>query len=160
MRLEEATDAQKHAQKLAALHANAFAARAERAWSAQEFADLLAQKNTHAFVGGQDDAQGFILLQNQPDGAEILTLAVLPAARRGGLARALMAHAQKALKADKLWLDVAEDNEAALALYAATGFRRTGRRSKYYKRAGNFSVDALLMERDRQKGENDEPESI
>ncbi|MDA8712893.1 GNAT family N-acetyltransferase [Alphaproteobacteria bacterium] len=152
MRLEEVTNAQKHAQKLAALHANAFAA--------QEFADLLAQRNTHAFVGGEDDAQGFILLLNQPDGAEILTLAVLPAARRAGLARALMAHAQKALKADKLWLDVAEDNEAALALYAATGFRRTGRRSKYYKRAGNFSVDALLMERDRQEGERDEPESI
>jgi ribosomal-protein-alanine N-acetyltransferase len=51
---------------------------------------------------------------------------------------------------------VAQDNAPARALYAANGFRITGRRSKYYKRAGNLAVDALLMERDRQEGKSDE----
>ena len=149
-----------NAQALAQTHMLAFAARAERAWSAQEFDDLLAHENIHAFAAGSADAQGFILLQNLPDGAEILTLAVRPQARRLGLARALISHAENALGARRLWLEVAEDNAAACALYAVTGFRVSGRRSKYYKRAGNFSVDALLMERDRQEGESDEPESI
>ena len=149
-----------NSQVLAQLHALAFEARAERAWSAQEFDDLLAHKNTHAFGSLAGYGHGFILLQSLADGAEILTLAVAPAARRQGLARALIDHAQNALGAAKLWLEVAEDNAPARALYAATGFHLSGRRSKYYKRAGNFSVDALLMERDRQEGERDEHESI
>jgi ribosomal-protein-alanine N-acetyltransferase len=140
---------------LAQLHGQAFAMRAERAWSRQEFEALLAQKNIHAFAPVLKP-DGFILLQSLPDGAEILTLAVQPAARRQGLARALLAHAFDALGAPKLWLEVAQDNAPARALYAANGLRITGRRSKYYKRAGNLAVDALLMERDRQEGKSDE----
>jgi ribosomal-protein-alanine N-acetyltransferase len=67
-----------------------------------------------------------------------------------------LAHAFDALGAPKLWLEVAQDNAPACALYAANGFRITGRRSKYYKRAGNLAVDALLMERDIQEGKSDE----
>lgn len=132
---------------LARLHKLAFDADGAvgQIWSEQSFADLLAQPRVRAF----GHADGFILLQALPDGVEILTLAVQPTARRRGLAKALIAHAliahSGALRAATVWLEVAADNEAALALYRACGFTETGRRAKYYKRAGNLAVDALLM---------------
>ena len=138
------------AQDLARLYALAFDGAQERLWSPAEFERLLAAENIHIY----GHADGFIVLQSLPDGAEILTLAVAPAAQRQGVARSLIAHAQSRLGAARLWLEVAEDNAPARALYAAYGFRQSGRRSKYYKRAGNFAVDALLMELDDKKGED------
>ncbi len=46
--------------------------------------------------------------------------------------------------AQTLWLEVAEDNAAARALYAAAGFEEAGRRRRYYPRA-NGPVDALTL---------------
>ena len=133
------------AAQLAQLHGLAFV---DGAWSKSAFADLLAQKTVTA-LGNQD---GFILLQNLPDGVEILTLAVHPDKRRRGVARRLMAHMMTALRPAKIWLDVAADNYPAQALYSGFGFIEYGRRSKYYKRAGNSAIDAVLMRLDMQEG--------
>ena len=130
---------------LARLHALAFD---DGAWSARAFADMLAQKTVTAL----GHADGFIMLQHMPDGVEILTLAVHPEKRRRGLARRLMAHMITTLQPAKIWLEVAADNAAAQALYQGFGFVEDGRGSKYYKRAGNFPVDAVLMRLDRQEG--------
>ena len=130
---------------LAQLHGLAFV---DGAWSKRAFADLLEQKTVTA-LGHQN---GFILLQILPDGAEILTLAVHPDMRRCGLARRLMAHMMTALRPAQIWLEVAADNYPAQALYSGFGFIEYGRRSKYYKRAGNFPVDAVLMRLDSQEG--------
>ena len=46
--------------------------------------------------------------------------------------------------AQSLWLEVAQDNAAALALYAAVGFEVIGRRPAYYRRAKG-AVDALTL---------------
>ena len=67
---------------LAALHASAFPA----PWSAAVFADLLAQPGV--LLGVEPD--GFILIRVVLDEAEILTLAVVPPARRHGLGRRLV----------------------------------------------------------------------
>ena len=130
---------------LAQLHGLAFV---DGAWSKRAFADLLEQKTVTA-LGHQN---GFILLQILPDGAEILTLAVHPDMRRCGLARQLMAHMMTALRPAQIWLEVAADNYPAQALYSGFGFIEYGRRRKYYKRAGNFPVDAVLMRLDSQEG--------
>lgn len=130
---------------LAQLHGLAFV---DGAWSKSAFADLLEQKTVTA-LGHQN---GFILLQILPDGVEILTLAVHPDMRRCGLARQLMAHMMTALRPAQIWLEVAADNYPAQALYSGFGFIEYGRRSKYYKRAGNFPVDAVLMRLDSQEG--------
>ena len=66
------------AQELARLHASAFDGAQERLWSQGEFERLLAAENIHIY----GHADGFIVLQSLPDGAEILTLAVAPAAQR------------------------------------------------------------------------------
>jgi len=137
------------AAQLAHLHGLAFA---DGAWSHGAFAAMLAQKAVTAF--GHDD--GFIVLQGMPEGVEILTLAVHPNKRRRGIARCLIAHIRAALRPKLIWLEVAADNDAARALYAGLGFVVNGRRRNYYKRAGNFPVDALLMKLEVEEGQNEQ----
>jgi ribosomal-protein-alanine N-acetyltransferase len=135
--------------QLAHLHGLAFT---DGAWSRAAFAAMLAQKTVTAF--GHDD--GFIVLQDMPEGVEILTLAVHPDKRRRGIARRLIAHIRAALGPKLIWLEVAADNDAACALYAGLGFVVNGRRRNYYKRAGNFPVDALLMKLEVEEGQNEQ----
>src|SRR5665213_3042961 len=65
----------------------------------------------------------------------ILTLAVVPKSRRGGVGRALVrkaaTHAQ-GLGAGALFLEVAKDNEAAQKLYSGLGFKPVGLRKAYF----------------------------
>jgi ribosomal-protein-alanine N-acetyltransferase len=128
------------------LHAAAF----EAPWSAASLAQALASSHTFALLASHGDTPvGFILAQTAADEAEILTLAVAPPARRAGVASALVktaATAAGSAGAETLWLEVAEDNAAALALYTATGFEAAGRRRGYYVRPGG-AVDALMMRR-------------
>lgn len=125
---------------LAAIHAEAFHA----PWDAAAFASLLGQTGVFAIRA----SDGFILCRVVLDEAEILTLAVRPAARRAGLGhrltQAAAAFAGRA-GADRLFLEVAEDNDAARALYARLGFVQTGRRRNYYEKSDGSRVDALLL---------------
>ena len=70
------------------------------------------------------------------DVAELQRIAVEPAARRRGLASALLAavveHASTA-GCDRLLLEVREDNTGALAFYADRGFVEVDRRPRYYR---------------------------
>jgi [ribosomal protein S18]-alanine N-acetyltransferase len=79
--------------------------------------------------------------------AEVLTVAVRPAARRAGLGRSLM----RALVAEaagrgaaELFLEVSETNAAARALYAGLGAAQAGRRPRYYPDGS----DALVLRLD------------
>ncbi|VXB92782.1 ribosomal protein S18-alanine N-acetyltransferase [Brevundimonas sp. G8] len=128
---------------LAALHAQAFAA----PWSAREFADLLSQPGVLAI----QEPDGFILIRVVLDEAEILTLAVIPTARRLGLGRRLVeegAVVATQAGAARLFLEVAEDNTPARALYDRAGFRQIGRRKAYYTQADGSRTDAVVMSRD------------
>jgi ribosomal-protein-alanine N-acetyltransferase len=129
---------------MAALHGAAFTM--PRAWSADEFRDLLANPLVFAATEG---AGGLILGRVVADEAELLTVAVDPAQRRLGLGRRLMrAFLAEARRRDATtaFLEVAATNEAAVALYASCGFARTGRRRGYYH-APDGPVDAILMGR-------------
>lgn len=120
---------------LAALHAASF----ERAWDAATLSHMLASPGIFAFV--HDD--GFVLARAIADEAEILTLAVRPAARGKGLGRALLQAAiNKARQAgaETMFLEVGADNPHALALYAGLGFAKVGARKAYYD-----GRDALVL---------------
>lgn len=126
---------------LADIHATAF----EAPWTAAAFADLLGQTGVFGLATGAD---GFILCRVVADEAEILTLAVRPEARRRGLARALVHAANDAAKvrgSTRLFLEVAEDNTAAIELYRSAGFSSVGRRRGYYPRPDGSAVDALVL---------------
>lgn len=136
-----------NAAQLAELHQQAFDPSVGAPWNEAAFAKLLRQSTVQAL----GTADGFILWQRVADEAEILTLAVHPKARRSGLARALIQHAvrqqtQNAENVARLFLEVAQDNAPARALYAACGFRETGVRPNYYKREDGNRVDGVLMQ--------------
>lgn len=132
----------------AGLHAGAFA----RGWGADEFERLLASDACvadGAFSGA--DFAGFLLSRQAGDEAEILTVAVDPDHRRRGAGRALLAANLARLAARgvrRLFLEVAEDNPGAIALYQGYGFREEGRRKGYYRSADGAPVNALVMARD------------
>ena len=146
---------------LAALHQACFADGLGGAvWSAAAIAKILALPTTYGLLavtgvvsgagaGAAHDPQpaGFALARGAVDEAEILSLGVAPAARRAGLGRALVT-ALLAQAADhgarRLFLEVAEDNHAALGLYGALGFTRVGRRPGYYARERG-RVTALVL---------------
>jgi len=132
------------AQTLAALHAQSFAP----ALDAPAIRDLLAGPGTFALAAPASALwHAFILARAVASEAEILTLATVPGARRRGYARALvMAAAEEAAQraAAEIFLEVAADNIAAIALYSALGFVPVGRRPGYYVR-GPCAADALTL---------------
>ena len=112
---------------LATLHAACF----DRAWDEGTLSDMLASPGTFAFA----NADGFVMARKAADEAEILTLAVRPAARGKGLGRALLQAAinkARGLGAVTMFLEVGADNPHALALYAGLGFVKVGARKAYY----------------------------
>ncbi|MDD9727085.1 GNAT family N-acetyltransferase [Roseovarius sp. SK2] len=130
---------------LAALHARAFDGQG-RAWDAGEFRDLL--EHSHIFVVG--DTKGFAVGQAVAGDAELLTLAADPDARRQGHGRAALQAFEAEARArgsERLFLEVAADNAAALRLYRSFGFTELARRAKYYKRPDGGTVDALVLEK-------------
>jgi ribosomal-protein-alanine N-acetyltransferase len=131
------------AELLAAIHASAFSS----PWDAKSLADLMASPGVFAM---SNDAHGFILIRVVEDEAEVLTLAVTPLARRKGLGRRLTNSAEL-LAAQKgaadLFLEVAADNSAAIALYESAGFRQAGLRAGYYPRPAGGTVDALILKK-------------
>lgn len=126
--------------ELAALHAAGFAT----PWSTAELAELLDQPGVFAVA----EPHGFILIRVVADEAEILTLAVRPEARRAGVGGRLVGQGVvRAARAGarRLFLEVAETNAAARALYARAGFAPIGRRKGYYDQG---RTDALVLELD------------
>ena len=82
------------------------------------------------------------------DELHINTLAVAPAARRNGIATALLRHViadAAASGATRATLEVRASNDAALGLYRALGFRIAATRPKYYVKP---EEDALILWRE------------
>ena len=59
-----------------------------------------------------------------------------------------MQHLESLLKNEgvkSLFIEVAVSNQAALALYASSGFEKAGTRKNYYERGDGSHEDALIM---------------
>ncbi|MCB1388547.1 MAG: GNAT family N-acetyltransferase [Rhodobacteraceae bacterium] len=129
---------------LARLHVAAFVV--PPPWSAEAFVGLLASPGV--FLVADAGARSFALGRVAAGEAELLTLATDPAQRRQGLARACLDGFEAEARArggESAFLEVAEDNDAARALYAAAGWRQAGRRPGYYPAAGGGRVAALIL---------------
>ncbi|WP_210527993.1 GNAT family N-acetyltransferase [Rubellimicrobium arenae] len=129
---------------LARLHAAAFSE--DRPWTEAEFAALLDLPGT-LLLG---DGRAFLLGRVVLDEAEVLTIATDPAHRRQGLASAILATFESdaaARGARQAFLEVAEDNLPARALYDGRGYGRIGRRPAYYARRTGPAVAALVLAR-------------
>lgn len=134
---------------MAYAHATAFD---EKSWREDEFDDLLEGDGIFGFLA-DDDGQplGVILCRIAAGEVEVLTVGVTPEARRRGVGLALMlaalAFAREAEVAEA-FLEVAVDNDNAIALYARLGFEKAGLRKAYYDRRPAGFTDALVMRLD------------
>ncbi len=129
---------------LATTHAAAFGG--TRAWTAQEFSNLRDQRGV--ILCG--DAKSFILGRVIADEAEILTLATHPDFRRQGRAhQALRDFIAAAARngGQRVFLEVATDNNPAKALYFSENFSQVGNRPGYYMSRDGAKTDAVILER-------------
>jgi tRNA threonylcarbamoyladenosine biosynthesis protein TsaB len=116
----------------AALHATSFSV----PWDAASIGASTADPTAFGWIA-IEGAQpvGLILARVPAEQAEILTIAVRPEARRRGIARQLIeAAVAEAVRrrADSVFLEVADGNEAARALYRSLGFAEESIRRRYY----------------------------
>jgi ribosomal-protein-alanine acetyltransferase len=83
-----------------------------------------------------DELAGYAVVSLVADVAELQRIAVAPAYRRTGVASALieaLVDLAADTEADRVLLEVREDNEAALGCYAQSGFVEIDRRPRYYR---------------------------
>ncbi len=120
-----------------------------RYWNRQAFTDFFAVKDTFALlVEEAGKAIAMMVYRVTFDQADVLTLAVLPAFRRRGIAKMLVGktlESCKELGAKKLFLEVEDGNIAALKLYENAGFKNISRRKLYYQQLDGSLTDALVM---------------
>lgn len=137
------------ADDIAALHARLF----DPPWDSDSLRGLLNHPAGTAFVATLAQPRnvvGFILGQLAGDEAEILTIGVHPDCQRLGIGRLLVDGLIRALQraeAQRVFLEVAADNAAALGLYQSLGFTQVGTRKAYYARPAGPAVDAIMMAR-------------
>ena len=121
------------------------------AWSRSGYLSELADPRHRHYVAveAEDGAllgwAGVMVVQ---DAAEILTVGVVPEARRTGLARVMLADLlAEAVRrgAVEAFLEVRIDNDAARGLYRSEGFEEIGRRRGYYD---GGRVDAVTMRKE------------
>ena len=127
---------------LAATYAAAFPQ--SRAWTASEFADLLAHKGS-VFAGSADS---FAIGRAVLDEVELLTIATAPHLQGKGIGTATLASFEAVAMArgvTTFHLEVADDNVAAKALYQKAGYAQIARRKAYYQRPNRLAVDAIVM---------------
>ncbi|MFT3732802.1 MAG: ribosomal protein S18-alanine N-acetyltransferase [Hyphomicrobium sp.] len=136
------------AEEIAALHAKLF----DPAWDTAAIQTLLehpAATSLVAVAGSQKKSViAFVLGQLAADEAEILSIGVSPDWQRVGLATGLLEGLTRAARrggAKRIFLEVAEDNAAGIALYRKLGFVEAGRRKRYYERPGGARADALTL---------------
>ncbi len=111
---------------------------------------ILAYQPGDPAKNSEDLPLGFVLMQTVLDEAEINTITVAPAARRMGVGKKLLGAVEERLRASdvtRMLLEVAVDNDPAIALYTQNGFSEVGRRKGYYARRNSAPVDALVLER-------------
>jgi ribosomal-protein-alanine N-acetyltransferase len=140
---------------IGALHLECF----EDPWSEKSIAEVLASPGVFAYLalapaksggngtGAIGDPCGFAIARISGDEAELLSIGVARGWRRTGIARRMIDTVLAAIerrRVRRLYLEVAEDNPGARALYERYGFVQVGRRDAYYRRRDG-TVSALTM---------------
>jgi len=143
--------------RLSRLHKACFA----DGWSRSDLAHLLAMPRGFGLIARRQEpgfagldairGVGFALCRTTADECELLSLGVVPAQRRNGVARLLLEAAMQRCRnagAKRMFLEVAIDNDKAKRLYEDRGFVVVGTRSNYYLRADGTRIHAHTMRLD------------
>lgn len=121
-------------------------------WSAELFRRELQHDWSTILVAERPDPRGpamvgFIIFWLVHDEIHVLNVATDPPARRGGVARALLAECMergRARGARLATLEVRRSNVGAIRLYESFGFRSVGVRPNYYADEGEDAIVMLL----------------
>jgi ribosomal-protein-alanine N-acetyltransferase len=137
------------ARELARIHAQSF----YRGWPVGEFESFLAEANTPVYVAcdARRRIAGFALIRVVADEAELLTIAVDHKWRGKRVGQALLKAVFDDLllsPAQRMFLEVSEENAAAIRLYQREGFVTVSSRKGYYSKADGSQATALVMARD------------
>ena len=116
-------------------------------WSTSSIASELDNPLSLWLVWEEDGvAAAYLGVQRVPPQADVMNVAVSPALRRRGIARALFAELERRLpEIDELFLEVRASNSGAIALYRTLGFEQVGRRPNYYL---DPREDALILRKE------------
>lgn len=118
------------------------------AWTRSQCAGILPMEGVTLMVAdGGSDLLGFALYRTVFEDAELLLLAVSPAAQGRGIGRKLLGQFVDDAKrkgATKIHLEV-RDGNPAIRIYEAAGFAPAGRRRNYYRGADGRHYDALTF---------------
>jgi ribosomal-protein-alanine N-acetyltransferase len=133
---------------MATIHAACF----ERPWDAAAMAQFISAPGVLCLLGAVPHIvaapSGILIARRAADEAELLTIGVTPACRGTGLGRALLERAIADLSASgatRLFLEVAEGNNTARALYQSVGATSVGRRPGYYESGANAAIFSLAL---------------
>ena len=127
-------------QDMAELHARV----SNSPWSADSFAQQIEQPNALLAFNEHAFAIGRAIL----DEAELLQIATDPDHQRQGMGRQVLIAFESAARAKgcaRAFLEVAQSNAPAQALYATCGWQTDGRRKAYYTTPNGDREDALLL---------------
>jgi len=122
------------------------------AFTKKQIAQLLTDYNSISLLAKRNGkAVGFIIgminvEKNAPAG-HILTLDVLPGQRRRGIGRRLLHELESIFHQKNIgisYLEVREDNVAALRLYERMGYERIGKLKDYYGSAHGIRFEKVL----------------
>ena len=129
---------------------SAFEPRYGEAWTLPQCAGLMPMPGVWLTMARKDgEVAGFSLARIVADEAELLLLAVAPAAQRCGVGKSLLVHFEQAAAARgarRLHLEVRDGNDA-VNLYKSAGFTLVGRRRRYYTGQDGQLYDALSLSR-------------
>jgi ribosomal-protein-alanine N-acetyltransferase len=106
-------------------------------WPESSVKEVIGSQSAVALLSeAQGETIGFLIGKQAADEAEILNLAVVKESRRRGEGSALLEAALEEFRArgvSRVFLEVRDSNEPALAFYRKHGFSKMGRREGYYR---------------------------
>jgi ribosomal-protein-alanine N-acetyltransferase len=119
------------------------------AWTRSQCVGILPMAGVALRIAERDDRTiaGFALIRTIADEAELLLIAVDPAAQHIGIGAALVEDFVEFAKlhgARRLHLEV-RDGNSAIVLYERAGFSLAGRRRDYYRGPDGHKRDALTL---------------
>ncbi len=106
------------------------------AWSAEQVAEELAGFGAGFVLRSGDELVGYVVTRTIGDLSDLQRIGVSASYQRRGVASRLLDAALAGARgagAERMLLEVADDNEAALRLYAQRDFAEIDRRPRYYR---------------------------
>jgi ribosomal-protein-alanine N-acetyltransferase len=124
----------------------------EEAFTKKQISQLLSDYNSLSLIAREGpEIVGFIIAVICPgrkaNRGHVVTIDVSPSQRRRGTGTMLLKEMERIFKSkfvDVSFLEVREDNVAALSLYRKLGYKRVGKLENYYKTAHGICLKKTL----------------